>query len=436
MWLETLFALPPVRWAVAIAILCWGAVSLLLGNRYRGINSVCWVARVSGVRPLVRLATSAVLREIEGIRRSGVNQLLDSFQGNRRLTARAGRYSVSGRGSKDLFRDVIVLKQFRPTEKGVILLKYVQTFEAVASLFDVRRLMERYIFVLEPCWAGYMDPAILMYIATGQPVIVQCFTDDDFSFIASIGPPLFPVRLGPADWVDAEVFRPNPGARKRYDLAMVANWGAHKRHRILFRALRDVSRRPLRVLLIGFPWAGRTMDDVRREAASIQSESVVLDFVEQLPQHELAARLTQCKAFVFLSRKEGDNKALVEAMFSDVPAIVYDKSIGGAVSRINPATGVLAADDELAEKIEYMLDHFEQFAPRAWAVANTGSSKATAVLNEIVRRVVVEAGGRYTLGLTEKTNSPNLSYKEPDCRATFQADYDFMVSCLRGTTHA
>ena len=53
------------------------------------------------------------------------------------------------------------------------------------------------------------------------------------------------------------------------------------------------------------------------------------------PAAQVADYVSQCKVFVFLSKKEGDNKALVEAMFTNVPAIVFDKTIGGAGSRIN-----------------------------------------------------------------------------------------------------
>jgi glycosyltransferase involved in cell wall biosynthesis len=190
----------------------------------------------------------------------------------------------------------------------------------------------------------------------------------------------------------------------------------------------------VRVLLIGFPWAGRTAENIRREAQAIGNPNVTVDVIENLPAGEVARHVSQAKAFVFLSRKEGDNKALVEAMFADVPAVVYAHTVGGASSRINPHTGVFAADDELCERIFEVIDHGERFAPRKWALAHTGSTVATRVLDQAIATAARNRGDLYTSGIVEKTNAPNLAYKDPRCRARFQADYDFVLSCRRHGT--
>lgn len=430
-WIERLFEWRLVRWLAATAFLARGAILLLLGRRYRAINDFCWIARVSRVAPLQRIARARIDRELEVARRTGRNPLVAAYLASSLSRRCAATFSLAGTGPNDLFRDLIVLKASSPDEKGVILLKYARTFEAVVALLDFDRLLARYTFVLEPCWAGYCDPALLMHFAPGHPVVVQCFTAEDLAFVESIGPPFVPVSLGPADWVSADIFKETAPQAKTYDLVMVANWGAHKRHAELFRALSRINERKVRVLLVGFPWAGRTAADIRREASAIAGPRIEIEIVEQISQVELARYLSQCKAFVFLSRKEGDNKALVEAMFADVPAIVYEHSIGGAVSRINPATGVLSSDEELADKIRFMLDHYREFGPRAWALEHTGSPIATRVVDDALRRAAAEYGGRYSRGIVEKTNTPNLAYRKLEQRATFQADYEFITSCLR-----
>lgn len=430
---EALFRIAPLRWFVALAIFCRGLIYTALGQRYRAASDMCWVVRVSEVRPLRYLAERLVHKTVEALRTDERNILADAYRATSLASAWAARYAPDGHGNADIFRDLMVLKSAAAGEKGVILLKYARTFDAVVALFDMVRLRERYLFVLEPCWAGYCDPSLLMFLAPGQPVFVLCFTDEDHDFISRIGDPMVPVRLGPADWTDADRFNPVPGAAKVYDLVMVASWAAGKRHAQLFRALRQISDRKVRVLLVGFPWYGRTADDIRREAA-IVGPNVQIDILDSVPQRDLAGHLSQCKAFVFLSRKEGDNKSLVEALFVDIPAIVYAGTIGGAKSRINPATGILATDDELAEKILYMLDRYQDFTPRSWALRHTGSVNATRVLDEAIRSRVIASGGRYTEGLVEKTNSPNLTYRDPTCRERFKSDYEFIRSCRRDST--
>jgi hypothetical protein len=118
-------------------------------------------------------------------------------------------------------------------------------------------------------------------------------------------------------------------------------------------------------------------------------------------------------------------------MFSGVPAIVYDKTIGGAKYRINSATGVLSSDEELSEKIEYMLDHYREFDPRNWITQHSGSVVATRRLNDIIKHITAQAGEKYTRDIVEKTNSPNLTYKNRKCRDLFKEDYEFILSCQR-----
>ncbi len=434
-WMETLFEWSAVRWIAAVAFLCRGGLWWAIGRRYRAMVDYCWVARVSNVPLLQRLAERVVFGVLAEANRTGRNPLLDWYRADHASQECAELFSLTGHGSADLLRDLIVLKSATAGEKGVILLKYVRTFSAVVALFDLRRLMGRYQFVLEPCWAGYCDPALLMFVAPGQPVAVQCFTEADYAFISRIGKPFLPVRLGPADWVDADVFDIPPVTSKQYDLVMVANWASHKRHALLFRALQSIRDRDLHVLLVGFPWAGRTADDIRREAAASPNERVHIEIVESIPHAELARLLRQCKVFVFLSKKEGDNKALVEAMFADVPSIVYDRTVGGAGSRVNEATGMFASEQKLAARICYMLDHHDEFSPRRWALKHTGSAVATGLLNDALREAVTTIGGVYTNSIVEKTNAPNLAYKDSSDRVRFQDDYDLIFSCRLGDRH-
>lgn len=426
---ETLRELPALRWLLGYVLLARGLAYLATGRLYRALNDLGWVARGSGAYPANVFARALVLREARRAAR-GDNPIRRSYLEDAESAALAASYSLNG-GPHELLRDLIVLKSATATEKGVILLKYGRTFNAVIAMLDLQALMRRYIFVLEPCWAGYCGPDLLMWLEPGHPVYVMCFTDDDHRFVADAGAPLVPLRLGPADWVNADLFAPQAGAPREYDIVMVANWAVHKRHAVLFDALRRIRDRSLRVLLIGFPWGGRTADDIRREAAGIDSGRITIELLEKLPSTEVARRLAQCRLFVFLSRKEGDNKALVEAMFSDVPAVVYDRTIGGAVNRINAATGRLSSEADLAATIEDMLDHHDRFSPRAWALTHTGSAVATRVLDAAIRDGVSRAGGAYGDGIVEKTNSPNLAYKQPEQRARFARDYDAILATRR-----
>lgn len=428
---ERLFAFAPVQWAVGLALVARGAWRLARGREYRALDDVCRVRRVAARWPWGAIASAVIGRRLARWRRGGPT-LIDAFLADPESTATAKSFSLAGSGPHDLFRDLIVLKAATPSEQGVILLKYVRTFDAVVALLDHERLFARYRVVLEPCWAGYALPSLLMYAALPDPVVVQCFTRDDLAFVREVGAPLVPVGLGPADWVNAEIFQAaGEGAEPTHDLVMVANWAPHKRHAQLFRALAELRDRRLRVLLVGFPWGGRTADDIRREAAAYALDHVTLDIVESVPAVEVARRVARCRAFVFLSRKEGDNKALVEAMFANVPVIVYEGTIGGATSRVNPQTGVLTSDAALPQTIRRVLDGADRYAPRAWALAHTGAAAATRIVDAALRDSARAQGRLYTTAIVETTNAPNLAYRDAADRQRFAADYAFIVSCLR-----
>ncbi len=430
-WQEALFRFWPVRWMLSVSFLARAAYYRATGRPYRALVDFCWIVRTSRTGWPEALARREIFRTVRACQTAASNPVVAAFRADPAAREFAGLYAQSGRGPRDLFRDVIVLKAASAGEKGVLLLKYARTFSALASLYDLESLMQRYVFVLEPCWAGYVDPSILMYIKPGNPVFIMCFTAEDHAFIESIGAPLVPLKMGPADWVNADVFKPPAQpASKKYDLAMVANWARHKRHAQLFRALREVRERDVRVLLIGFPWGSRTANDIRAEAGTMRNPRVQVEIFESLPHARLADLVAESRVFLFLSRKEGDNKALVEAMFANVPAIVYARSIGGARSRINPQTGMLAEDHELADAIRHMLDHEADFSPRAWALENTGSVVATRRLNQALRDTLTQAGETYTIGIVEKTNAPNLAYKDAADRERMAADYEFVRGCL------
>ena len=146
-----MFAFRAVRWIVGTFFLCRGRLRLRGGRLYRGLEDVCWVARVSGVGPLARIAGRTIDGAVAAMRRRGQNPLLESYLADPASAKCAALYSIAGPGKHDLFRDLMVLKRSTPSEKGVILLKYGRTFDAVVSVFDLARLMERYTFVLEPC---------------------------------------------------------------------------------------------------------------------------------------------------------------------------------------------------------------------------------------------------------------------------------------------
>jgi len=430
--IEQFIFLAPVMTLISCFILLRGLFFLLINNRYRGFADFCWLVRVSKIKPFNAIGKWLVKRHIDTIFRNSKNHISESFRKSSYASKYIAKYSISEVGKQDIFRDIIVLKSPSTNEKGVIMLKYAQTFEAFLYFFDVNELLNKYYFVLEPCWAGYCNTNILIWLFPNHQnsIIVQCYTKEDYDFISTLKPFLLPVKLGPADWVNTDNFKPLQIKNKFYDIVMVANWALIKRHIILFKALQKIKRK-INVLLVGYAWGGRTSQDILNEAKIINNSLINIKILENLSHAEVVKQLSNSKIFIFLTRKEGDNKALVEAIFTDLPVIVYKDTIGGASSRINESTGILSSYANLDKSILYMLDNYKKFSPRKWAINNTGSINATKKLNSMIKHYALLEGEDFTEDIVEKINSPNLDYKNPLDRQKFQIDYDYINNCKR-----
>jgi len=410
---KTLFQLWLVRAVVGSCVLLRGLLFMLV-DQFKGISDLCWVCRVSGVGPLRAIAYSIVVGFVS-VAGAGENRLVKAFLKSKAPARSKKRFLGAGGDLGPVFRDFIVVKPPLNDEKGVLLLEYSQKFDLFIALFDLNQIMKDYYVVLEPCWAGYCDPSILMFISSSSEVIVQCPERSDFDFIAGLKSNLVPIDLGSSDWIDSELFAPRQeNVSKEYDLIMVANWGKHKNHRQLFRALRHVKHRPLSIVLIGGDCAGRTAQDVALEMQQYNLSDVTMEMRQNIPAPEVADCLKKAKVFLLLSEKEGSNRAIVEALFSDVPAILYEEFIGGARGKINQQTGVLSSFAELPRKIDYVLDHYRRFSPRAWALEHTGSKNATNKLNSLLKSIAVSKGEKWSTDIVGKINNPNFSYKVKD----------------------
>jgi glycosyltransferase involved in cell wall biosynthesis len=162
---------------------------------------------------------------------------------------------------------------------------------------------------------------------------------------------------------------------------MVAAWDPFKRHEVFFRAAAELKRRgrALRFALVGYN-LGWTREAIERLLRRYDLERECTMF-EDIPHAEVARVVADSNVSLLLSLREGANKAIYESMFCGTPIIVYRDQCGINISHVNARTGRLAADDELADTIVYVLDHADDFDPRGWALENAGQANATRKIN-------------------------------------------------------
>lgn len=390
---------------------------------HRILESSCW-----NKGTLLPISSNLLLRDFnESDTAIGIRNRFATFPPEDRVRLRLPRDDETPERQGNL----IVLKQYneRTGERGVLLLKYGETFLWFAALFDLSRIAGEYSLVLEPCWSGYQDRRFLNYLGSDLTVVVQAPHPFDFDFISSLHSNLYPIRLGAGDWVDSRLFRPSANQAPRYDLVMVSSWNPVKRHTDLFSALKtlnDSGYGPLRIALVGSPtvWSRSKIESLIARYGLTEWCTVY----ENIPHKEVAAIVRSSKAFVLTSRQEGANKSLYEALFCDTPVLVCATHRSVNPDHIGPEVGIRFQPNRLHEGIRTILKDPNQFEPRDWAVRHTGWPVATDRLNKVLRNMEIEAGRPWTQDIVAKYNGPNLMYVDSETDQRFVPEYQRLRS--------
>jgi glycosyltransferase involved in cell wall biosynthesis len=241
-------------------------------------------------------------------------------------------------------------------------------------------------------------------------VVVQSFSTEIRDAILSCDLPLLPIAVGPQDWVDTEVFRPLPGTTKDFDVVMVASFQRLKRHAVLFRALQKIRPKRLRVALVGATWE-RDRQEFEEEIRSfgVQDDCTIF---QGLSAEQVNDVLNRSKVKLLLSKMEGGNKAVLEALAAGTPCIIYKHLVGRR--DIHPETGMYVEDDELPDALLYMSENYQRFSPREWLMQHSGIHHTTAVINTLLRDQAIRTGRPWTVDIVPKVNKyAGLRYHRP-----------------------
>jgi glycosyltransferase involved in cell wall biosynthesis len=424
------------RWLTAAGGAAAAGALWMLGQRSRAFTLVSRIHR-SGGSSVVMSRIERALASLNRQERSGKSTgLWTLYEEHTRESLRIGQAAGIVSRPESLFGyRAIVLKAASEGEKGVLVVDYSYIFPVFAALFDLEAIARRYYIVLEPSWRGLCTADILSYSRYDFPVFIETVEPRDTAFIERLGANFVTVPIAANWWVDHRLVRERPGVERDIDVIMVAAWSDVKRHWRFFKVLSDLRRRGhrLKVTLVGYKSdkSRQAIEDEARHFGILDQLSIY----ERLSLDEVGALLARSKVHVLWSRKEGSNRAIVEALFADVPIIVRDGlSYGYHYPYVNEATGCFAAEATLGDAILRVLESSEQYHPRDWVMANMTCQEATRMLEDSIRSVAVAAGEKWTRGLVAKTvHLDSQRYWDPHDMMRFQADYEYLKTQLRRT---
>jgi glycosyltransferase involved in cell wall biosynthesis len=433
-------ALDPLKRAVKRSSLLqraysWGELSLgrlqlIRGRPFSAIDHFCKASRRVGVDTNSRRRARKHLRSFFSPNGNGLaSAAREDFLRSPYAAALRSRFLPQAFPLNITFRgNLLPLKAYNPNtgEKGVLILTYNYLFQAFHAIFHSTELSRFYWMVLEPSYYRFEDPGYSLFpewqvlLQAGNPVTTEAFQ--------ALGSPFHYIALTSSDWTDSDFFSPLPDQQKIYDLIYVANWAKYKQHELLFDALAKI-RRPLRVALVGFRW-----ERTRQQIESLISKYGLtgrFEIVENVPPAEVHRLLNQSRVNLLLSRLEAGNRALYEAMFANLPSVVYRHCEGLNCASINEQTGILADEHDLSDAILAALDRLDNFSPRAWALENTGYLRSTRIVNDRLREISLQQGEPWDTDIVAKVNRPEFKYKNPEDAARFAPILDHLRQFVR-----
>jgi glycosyltransferase involved in cell wall biosynthesis len=324
------------------------------------------------------------------------------------------KYSLQER--LNLRGNLILLKAPRENESGVLLLTYTGASQFFLVNFDVGEISKRYAIVLEPSWATFPEPYMALFSSSEPRTVCEMISDDAAEAVRKAEIPVLPIAIGAQDWVDTEVFKPLPGVQKDFDVVMIATFAPWKRHAVLFRAMQKLRPRRIRVALVGVTWE-RTRKEFEQEIRryGVQDDCTIFQAILPAQVNEV---LNRSKVKVLLTKIEGANRALSEAMSANVPVVVYKHIMGPRRTDVNPMTGVYADDEELPDVLTKAIESYQQFQPRAWYLQNSGYRNSTSTLNEALRLAAHARNEDWTTDIVGKVNRPEAEYVNAADRAS------------------
>ncbi|WP_179959393.1 glycosyltransferase [Marinobacter changyiensis] len=298
-------------------------------------------------------------------------------------------------------------------EKGIMLIKFTDSFLVMFSKFDFNAISEKFHIVLEPSWAGYCLPQILVWASLRQPVIIQASGKQDFKFISGFSDNLYPIDIGSGNWVDDSHFKVlEYYNQKKYDAVYVANYNSIKRHHVLFKGIELLKPKiDLKVALICSSHGGQR-DLVALLIKYYRADKNVSLF-EDLSKVELNEILNQSKTNMLLSIKEGSNRSIFEGFFSGTPAILLNENVGVNREHVNSYTGMIVEERRLSDALENMYYNYNKFSPSIWAKQNISCEASTHKIVSLIRRIEDNEQWANKSEIALKVNNPEATLKFP-----------------------
>lgn len=152
---------------------------------------------------------------------------------------------------------------------------------------------------------------------------------------------------------------------KIYDICYVAYLRERKNHELLFRAMAKLPERQLTAVCVG--------DDRKGNRAELENLARALNlavhFTGEVTKEEVNRYINQSRVGVMCATLDAAPRAILEYMAADVPVLVNAELWAGS-RYVGPAAGLVKSPEEFHLGLAALLDHRENYSPRAHLLAH------------------------------------------------------------------
>ena len=282
-------------------------------------------------------------------------------------------------------------------EKGVLLSYFEYNWFLMMEDSDVfRALCQDFNIVLSTSWSStdYHILAVALIQAPGTTFFVQACNLSERAKIEAFHPKLKALETMPCDWLNPEFF-PQPKFTDRdIDLLIVSNWAPFKRHWALFNALRGLPA-SLRVVCIGQPDSGRTLEDIRRLQKLIGAPQQI-EYLERQSIETVSALQCRARVGVILSLWEGCCVAAAESLMAGAPLAMCQYAHVGPRAYVTEEAGFSLSRIPTAAEFSYALAEAPRRNPRGFAEQRLSYLNSSKSLNAVLKAHEQSSGRQWT----------------------------------------
>lgn len=294
------------------------------------------------------------------------------------------RYGVGRTQEGGALRKSLPIRMPDSNGKGVLFIWFEYDLLTLLSIRELESLLDRYRIIFMGSWSPPCYQALWSFPFEYRHELVTGLSHpDDGRRIRSLGFEATILPLYMSSWQEPGDFNPRPWAERDVDIVMVANWARFKRHWVLFDALRGMERPDLRVILIGQPDSGRTVDTIRGEAEAFGVAGQI-EFLDRIAVEEVWHWLERSRVSLIFSRREGSCVAVAESLMAGAPVGLLKDAEIGSRAFINSETGILIDSRKRlpSQIISLLKEH--RGSVRHWAAENISVDRSLRLTAQVL----------------------------------------------------